>query len=225
MINIILALMLVQPVFALNPNNVSSDKNLENEIAEVKKADKIKQEKKREYEMSEVKETVLKNKKYKKIENGFFSFELPCKYVWSKYSVGEKNRVYGIDFVIPGGGKIKPSTVIIEYYSKDNTSREKTYNDAINRIFKNHAGAENYEPGKVMRKQIAGRDGYEIVSLRDAVTDFYSPSAQKYREKRKTHIIPAKDGYYFVKFISEEKSYDKTVKTFDEIMKTFAGKF
>lgn len=160
------------------------------------------------------------------MDNNYFSCSVPA--TWTLERDKEKDeeyKIYEIQLLAPEAEKA-PTSVFVSYYAKDNEDFN-GHEDFISRNSKNVLGEtkstrETYEPLKKIT--IAGRKGFE---LSNEVLEYLHPqskSDESVQMKEKMYVLPAKDGFYVLKFSAQKTAFLKNLPIFERIAKSFKGK-
>ncbi|MDO8805996.1 MAG: hypothetical protein Q7R35_16385 [Elusimicrobiota bacterium] len=160
------------------------------------------------------------------MDNSYFSCSIPVD--WSLERNQEKDeqyKIYEIQLLAPKAEKA-PTSVFVSYYAKDNGDFN-DYEDFISRNSKNVLGEtkstrETYEPLKKIT--MAARKGFE---LSNEVMEYLHPeskSDESVQMKEKMYVLPAKDGFYVLKFSAQKTAFIANLPIFEKIAKSFKGK-
>jgi len=160
------------------------------------------------------------------MDNNYFSCSVPSS--WSLEREKEKDeqyKIYEIQLLAPRSDKA-PTSVFVSFFAKDNEDFS-DYQDYIDRHSKNALGEtksarENYEPLKKIT--LGGRKGFE---LSNEVLQYLHPeskSDESVQLKEKIYVLPAKDGFYALRFNAPKTAFLENLKTFEKIALSFKGK-
>jgi len=174
--------------------------------------------------------TLAKNKdsqfKNYSMENGYFSCSVPTNWMLERDNdKDEEYKIYEIQLLAPKSEKA-PTSVFVSYYAKDNEDFT-DYQNFISRNSKNVMGEtkstrEKYEPLK--KTKLSGRNGFE---LSNEVMEYLHPqskSDESVQMKEKMYVLPAKEGFYVLKFSAEKAAFIANLPVFEKIAKSFRGK-
>lgn len=160
------------------------------------------------------------------MDNGYFSCSVPATWMLERdKEKDEQYRIYEIQLLAPKSEKA-PTSVFVSYYAKDNGDFS-NYQNFISRNSKNVLGEtkstrETYEPLKKIT--IAGRKGFE---LSNEVLEYLHPqskSDESVQMKEKMYVLPAKDGFYVLKFSAQKAAFMENLPIFEKIARSFKGK-
>lgn len=160
------------------------------------------------------------------MDNNYFACSVPT--AWTLERDKEKDeeyKIYEIQLSAPKAEKA-PTSVFVSYYAKDNEDFN-GHEDFINRNSQNVLGKtkssrETYEPLKKIT--IAGRKGFE---LSNEVLEYLHPqskSDESVQMKEKMYVLPAKDGFYVLKFSAQREAFIENRPIFEKIAMSFKGK-
>ncbi|OGS13055.1 MAG: hypothetical protein A2234_09650 [Elusimicrobia bacterium RIFOXYA2_FULL_58_8] len=160
------------------------------------------------------------------MDNDHFSCSVPA--AWTLEREKEKDdqyKIYEIQLLAPVSGKA-PTSVFVSYYAKDNEDFN-GYQDYIDRHSKNALGEtksvrENYEPAKKIT--LGGRKGFELGS---EVLEYLHPeskSDESVQLKEKIYVLPAKEGFYALRFNAPKAAYLENLAVFEKVARSFKGK-
>ena len=160
------------------------------------------------------------------MDNNYFSCSVPAN--WSQERDKDKDeeyKIYEIQLLAPKSEKA-PTAIFVSYYAKDNEDFN-GHEDFISRNSKNVLGEtkstrETYEPLKKIT--IAGHKGFE---LSNEVMEYLHPqskSDESVQMKEKMYVLPAKEGFYVLKFSAQKTAFIANLPIFEKIAKSFKGK-
>ena len=160
------------------------------------------------------------------MDNNYFSCSIPSN--WTLVREKEKDEeynIYEIQLLAPKSEKV-PTSVFVSYYAKDNEDFT-DYRNFISRNSKNVLGEtksarENYEPAKKIK--LAGRNGFELANEVLEYLDPQTKSDESVQMKEKMYVLPAKDGFYVLKFSAAKDAFTENLPAFEKIAKSFKGK-
>jgi len=160
------------------------------------------------------------------MDNNYFSCGAPDG--WSM--VREKDRdeeyeIYEIEFLAPRSAR-SPATIRVSYYAKDNPDFS-GYEDFVESNSQNILGEtkserENYEPVKKIK--LNGRKAFELSRTKMTYLNPESKSEESEQRKDKIYVLPAKEGFYVLKFSAPAAAFIKNLPVFEKIAKSFKGK-
>lgn len=159
------------------------------------------------------------------MDNNYFSCSVPA--AWTLEREKEKDeqyRIYEIQLLAPRSDKA-PTSVFVSFFARDNEDFT-DYQDYIDRHSKNALGEtrsarENYEPLKKIT--LGGRKGFE---LSNEVLQYLHPeskSDESVQLKEKIYVLPAKDGFYALRFNAPKTAFLENLKVFEKIAQSFKG--
>jgi hypothetical protein len=160
------------------------------------------------------------------MDNGYFSCSVPADWELKRdKEADDEYKIYEIELVAPDPGK-GLTTIFVSYYSKDSDDFA-GFQDFIDRNDKNAAGEtknarESYDP--VKKTTIAGRKGFELGSERLVYIFPESKSDESEPVKEKIYVLPAKEGFYAMRFSANPAVFPKFLVVFEKIAKSFKGK-
>jgi len=160
------------------------------------------------------------------MDNNYFTCSVPAD--WSLERDQEKDedyKIYEIQLLAPKSEKAS-TAINVSYYAKDNEDFS-DYQNFISRNSKNVLGEtksarEMYEPLK--KVTLAGRKGFE---LSNEVMEYLHPeskSDESVQMKEKMYVLPAKEGFYVLKFSAEKTAFIANLPIFEKVAKSFKGK-
>lgn len=160
------------------------------------------------------------------MDNDYFSCKVPADWTLERdKDKDEDYKIYEIQLLAPKADKA-PTSVFVSYYAKENED----FSDFQNFISRNSTNVfgetksvrENYEPLK--RVTVAGRKGFE---LSNEVMEYLNPqskSDESVQLKEKMYVLPAKDGFYVLKYSAQKSAFIENLPVFEKIAKSFKGK-
>ena len=160
------------------------------------------------------------------MDKGYFSCSVPEAWTLERESEkDEQYRIYEIQLLAPGAGKA-PTSVFVTYYAGDNEDFT-GYQDYIDRRSVNALGEtksarEKYEPPKKIK--LGGRAGFELAS---EVLEYLHPESKSDESvllKEKIYVLPAKDGFYALRFSAVKAAFAENQPVFEKIARSFKGK-
>ncbi|MDA8131965.1 MAG: hypothetical protein M0011_10730 [Elusimicrobia bacterium] len=160
------------------------------------------------------------------MEGGHFSCLVPESWELKRdKDQDEEYKIYEIELVAPKSAKA-PIAIFISYYSKDNEDFN-DYRDYIKRNSRNVAGEtktsrENYAPVKNIR--LNDRKGFELSSETLEFLHPESKSDESVALKEKIYVLPAKSGFYVVRFSAPREEFAPNLKVFEKVARSFKGR-
>ncbi len=160
------------------------------------------------------------------MDNNYFSCNIPVGWDLQRdKDSDEKYSIYEIELIAPVDGKA-PTAVFVSYYSRENTDFN-GYANYISRNSKNILGEtksarENYEPVKKIK--LAKRKGFELSNETMEYLHPESKSDESVQLKEKMYVLPAKEGFYVLKFNAPKTEFLANLPVFEKIAKSFKGK-
>jgi len=160
------------------------------------------------------------------MDNNYFSCGAPEG--WSmvrEKDRDEKYEIYEIEFLAPRSAK-SPATIRVSYYSKDNPDFS-GYEDFIESNSQNILGEtkserENYDPVKKIK--LNGRKAFELSRTKMTYLHPESKSEESEQRKDKIYVLPAKAGFYVLKFSAPTAAFVENLPVFEKTAKSFKGK-
>lgn len=160
------------------------------------------------------------------MEGGYFACQVPAGWTQQREKDrDEEYKIYEVQLLAPKSGKV-PTTMFVSYYAKDNEDFS-GHGDFIARNSKNALGEtknerELYYP--VKETALAGRKAFELARDRTVYLHPQSKSEESAAMKEKMYILPAKEGFYVLRFSAEKPAFTADLKTFEKVAASFKGK-
>jgi len=161
------------------------------------------------------------------MDNNYFSCSVPTAWTLERdRDKDEEYKIYEIQLLAPKADKA-PVSIFVSYYAKDNEDFN-DFQSFIKRNSKNVLGEtknvrENYSPMKKIK--VAGHNGFE---LSNEIMEYLHPeskSDESVQMKEKMYVLPAKDGFYVLKFSAPKTAFAANLPVFEKIARSFKGKF
>ena len=161
------------------------------------------------------------------MDNNYFSCSVPAAWTLERdRDKDEEYKIYEIQLLAPKADKA-PVSIFVSYYAKDNEDFN-DFQSFIKRNSKNVLGEtknvrENYSPMKKIK--VAGHNGFE---LSNEIMEYLHPeskSDESVQMKEKMYVLPAKDGFYVLKFSAPKTAFAANLPVFEKIARSFKGKF
>jgi hypothetical protein len=169
--------------------------------------------------------TPQKLKKYT-MDNNYFTCNIPDGWrLEREKDRDEEYKIYEIELIAPRAEKA-PTAIYVSYYAKDNADFD-GYGDFIERNSQNVLGEtkndrESYEP--VKKTPLNGRKASVLSRTKTTFLHPESKSGESVKLKEKLYILPAKDGFYVLHFSAAETAFQRNLKIFEQVAKSFKGR-
>ena len=164
--------------------------------------------------------------KYARCNVDYFTCDIPASWEVKREKEKEaKTRIYKITLLAPVSDK-GPVAIYAAYYSKGSKVFA-VYKDFIERNSKNILG-ETESPtekfGPVKETILAGLKAFEFES---EIKEYIHPenkSEESVQLKEKIYVLPAKEGFYALRFSAPKAAFTENLPVFERIAKSFKGK-
>lgn len=160
------------------------------------------------------------------MEGGYFSCQVPSGWGLERdKDKDEEYKIYEVQLLAPKSGKV-PTSIQISFFTAGNPDF-KDYQDFVERNSRNALGEqrnsrESYAP--VKETTLNGRKAFELASEVQEYLHPESKSDEKVPIKEKLYVLPAKDGFYALRFSAEKKAFKANLAVFEKVAKSFKGK-
>jgi hypothetical protein len=160
------------------------------------------------------------------MDNGYFSCSIPTAWSLSRDEDKDKQyKIFEIELTAPKSDKA-PASIFVSFYSNDNKDFNgyKDYVDSNSRnaLGKTKTARENYEP--VKKTALNGRKCFELSSETMQYLHPESKSDESVQLKEKIYVLPAKDGFYVLRFNAPKALFLEYQAVFEKVAKSFKGK-
>ena len=161
------------------------------------------------------------------MDHGYFSCLIPAAWTLQREkNKDEEYRIFEIQLLAPRSDKA-PTSISVSYYAGENEDFD-GHEDFIDRNSSNALGEvkserEAYEPVKKIK--LNGRKGFELAS---EVMEYLHPeskSDESVQLKEKMYVLPAKEGFYVLKFNAPKEFFAENLPVFEKLVKSFKGKY
>ncbi len=167
---------------------------------------------------------VMQKQQYRQyiMEGGYFKCEIPKDWAAARFETSEKLRkIYGVEISYPGAQGGAAVKIDIDYYAKD-TPLFKDMEDFIKRNSQDPiVKIKENKYGPVKDILAAGRNGKTFERETFVFIPPDSTTAVKTAIKEKLAVIPAKEGFYALRYYSPSSAYKKHMPIFDKVLKSF----
>ncbi len=159
------------------------------------------------------------------MDNKYFTCVIPADWTLQRdKDQDEEYKIFEIQLISPKASKDTVS-IKVSFFAKDNEDFN-GYEDFISRNSKNALGEtksarENYAPVKKMA--LNGRKGFELSSETMEYLHPESKSDESVRMKEKIYVLPAKSGFYVIRFSAPKEDYAATLGVFEKVARSFKG--
>jgi polyhydroxyalkanoate synthesis regulator protein len=159
------------------------------------------------------------------MDNKYFSCSIPDSWALERdQKRDERYKIYEIQLLAPKADKA-PTSIFVSFFAKDNADFN-DYQDYIDSNSKNALGEtksarENYEPVKKMK--LGGRAAFELSSEAMKYLHPQSKSDESVQLKTKMYVLPAKEGFYVLRFSAAKTAFLEHQAVFEKIAKSFKG--
>lgn len=160
------------------------------------------------------------------MDNGYFSCVLPADWEMARdKEQDERYKIFEIRVDAPKSDKA-PASIFVTFYANDNKDFN-GYKDYIDSNSSNVAGEtkssrENYEAARKIR--LAGRKGFQLGSECLRYLNPESKSDESVLLKEKIYVLPAKNGFYVLRFNAPKTLFAEYQPVFEKVAKSFKGK-
>ena len=159
--------------------------------------------------------------------NAWFSFFLPEDWTVSSDADSDNEyKVYEFKILPPSSSPKLQSVIYLSYYAENNEDIS-TYQEFIRVNSQNilrrgqTVGWEKYEP--VSEKSVAGRKAFVVARN---CRHFLHPNSKDdsfVMKKEKMYVMPAKKGYYVIRYGADEYYFGNSIAAFEDIAESFQG--
>ncbi len=158
------------------------------------------------------------------IKTEWYSFVLPAGYIARQDGSGEYSGKYQHSIKPVSAERSSEKIIMVSFYlNEDNPKAYKEYIEAST----GKKSAISYKMKKII---LAGCKSIEIQTVfeaKDVPSDIRmnidSGMYDKITKKSKYYVIPAKKGFYVIRYGNMESEFDKNLAAFEEIAKSFKG--
>lgn len=158
------------------------------------------------------------------IKTEWYSFVLPVGYIARQDGSGEYSGKYQHSIKPVSAERSSEKIIMVSFYlNEDNPKAYKEYIEAST----GKKSAISYKMKKII---LAGCKSIEIQTVfesKDVPSDIRmnidSGMYDKITKKSKYYVIPAKKGFYVIRYGNKESEFDKNLAAFEEIAKSFKG--
>lgn len=160
------------------------------------------------------------------IEGGYFSCLVPSGWSLERDKDRDEDyKIYEIQLLGPKAGKA-PTSIQVSFFAAGN-SDFKDYQNFIERNSRNALGEqrnarESYAP--VKETSVAGRKAFELASEVNEYLHPESKSDESVLIKEKIYVLPAKDGFYALRFSAPKPAFRANLAVFEKVAKSFKGR-
>jgi len=161
------------------------------------------------------------------MDNNYFSCSVPAAWTLERdRDKDEEYKIYEIQLLAPKADKA-PVSIFVSYYAKDNEdfNGHKDYIDSNskNALGETKSARENYDP--IKKTTLHGIKSFLLSRERMVYLHPESKSDESVLLKEKFYIMPAKDGFYVLKFSTPKTAFAANLPVFEKIARSFKGKF
>ena len=158
------------------------------------------------------------------IKTEWYSFALPGGYIARQDGSGEYSGKYQHSIKPVSSERSSEKIIMVSFYlNEDNPKAYKEYIEAS-------TGKKSAISYKMKKIRLAGRKSFEIQTVFEAKDvpsnirmNIDSGMYDKITKKAKYYVIPAKKGFYVIRYGNKESEFDKHISAFEEIAKSFNG--
>jgi hypothetical protein len=160
------------------------------------------------------------------MDNGYFSCLIPAAWTLDRdKDKDEEYKIFEIELTAPKSDKA-PVAIFVSYYAKDNRDFN-GYTDFISRnstdLFgKTKSARDNYAP--VKKIIFGGRKAFQLASERMEYLNPESKSDDSVLLKEKMYVLPAKDGFYVLRYNAPKTLFSEYLRVFEKVAKSFKGR-
>ena len=160
----------------------------------------------------------------REIKTEWYSFVLPVGYIARQDGNGEYSGKYQHSIKPVSAERSSEKIIMVSFYlNEDNPKAYKEY-------IESSTGKKSAISYKMKKIRLAGRKSIEIQTVfesKDVPSDIRmnidSGMYDKITKKSKYYVIPAKKGFYVIRYGNKESEFDKNLAAFEEIAKSFKG--
>ena len=212
-----IAALLLSVIFMYSSCSSAASKDIESDVSYSGNiiTDEDREDKAKSYEEEEFPQ---------EIKTEWYSFALPDGYIARQDGSGEYSGKYQHSIRPVSAERSSEKIIMVSFYlNEDNPKAYKEYIEAS-------TGKKSAISYKMKKKRLAGRKSFEIQTVfeaKDAPSNIRmnidSGMYDKITKKAKYYVIPAKKGFYVIRYGNRESEFDKHISAFEEIAKSFNG--
>ena len=160
------------------------------------------------------------------MDNKYFTCVIPADWSLERdKDRDEQYKIYEIQLLAPKGGKA-PTSISVVYYAAESEDFD-GYQDYMDRNSSNALGEtkserENYFP--VKKTTLGKRKAFELGSETTEYLHPESKSDESVELKEKMYVLPAKEGFYVLKFSALKAAFAENLPVFEKVARSFKGK-
>jgi hypothetical protein len=160
------------------------------------------------------------------MDKDYFSCSVPADWALNRDADNDEDyKIYEIRLDAPRSAKA-PASIFVSFYSKDNKDfagyQDYIKSNSSNALGETKGPRETYEAAKKIT--LAGREGFVLASEKLRYLNPESKSDESVQLKEKIYVLPAKDGFYAIKFNAPKTLFAGYLPVFEKVAKSFKGK-